>query len=233
MNGASASGGLSFARGFIGFGWVVITLLGPVAIFVTSYGDCFAESCTGRSEVDIALYGLDVVAWFALSMLGLLIVWRPRQARFLAVGVLGLFVVGQSLAGFLGAPAFYDFWILLPAGLALIAGGVIGAWVLAGSAPSWLRGSAGLAAGIGCAAYVLPALTLFGVGSILAGSERGVLFFGVTVAVIAIAVVWWRRSAGRSRRRDLVAAGWLAAGEGPDTPSVDDLDAPPTGDTIV
>ena len=177
---------LSFARGLIAFAWVSIGLIGPVAFFLTWFGDCFAEVCPTATTVDRFVYVFDAVAWIAVGIIGLLVRARPHRVPFATLALLGVAFAGQGVASFLGARGFYAFALILPAALLLIVGGVLG--VRTSSALSLLADrSASAAFGLGCATYVVAYLAFIGIAFAAGGEPIGLL---LTLLVLAIVPLW-------------------------------------------
>jgi hypothetical protein len=182
----TATGRLSFARGLIAFGWVGIGLLGPIAFFLTWFGDCFAEVCPSATTADRFVYGFDAVAWISVGIIGLLVAARPHRVPFATLALLGVAFAAQGIAGFLGARGFYAFGLITPAALLLTVGGVLG--MRTSSALSLLADqSASDAFGLGCTTYVVAYLAFIGIAFAVGGEPIGLL---VTVLVVAVVPLW-------------------------------------------
>ena len=54
------------AIAFVITGWAIYLLLGPLALFLTWYGDCLADPCPSPSRIDEATYVFDVLWWVAV-----------------------------------------------------------------------------------------------------------------------------------------------------------------------
>jgi hypothetical protein len=106
-------------------GWLLLLVSVPVAIFLTWWGDCAADTCPSASVLDRAAYLFDFAAWLVLPALafGTYRGWRPAAIGLL---VIGLVVTGQVVAAILGARGFQAFAIVLPAGALTAAAGIIG-----------------------------------------------------------------------------------------------------------
>ena len=106
-------------------GWLLLMISVPIAIFLTWWGDCVAETCPTASEIDRAAYVFDFAAWLALPALafGAYRGWRPASIGLLAVG---LVIAAQVVAAILGARGFQAFGIVLPAAALIAAAGIVG-----------------------------------------------------------------------------------------------------------
>ena len=113
------------AVGALARGWLLFAIVGSLAVFLTWFGDCRREPCPVASDLDRAIYTLDLVAWLALPALAVLAYrgWRPASAAIL---VIGLAIVAQGLASILGARGFQAFFLVFPAGGLIAIGGVLG-----------------------------------------------------------------------------------------------------------
>jgi len=189
---------LSFAGGLVAFAWVAIAMLGPLAVFLTWYGDCFEEACPAPTNTDLWVYALDGVAWIAVGVIGLFAVARPNRLSFLVLAALGVAFAAQGIAAFLGARGFYGFPIILPAALVLIGGGIAGARALSPVPPQWAEQSTTRAVGLGCATYLVAYLGFPAIALIARGEPVGVLLVALVVSAVAIVVTLYRRlSSGR------------------------------------
>ena len=198
MTEAAAVGRLSFARGLIAFGWVSIGLLGPIAFFLTWFGDCFAEVCPSATTADRLVYGFDAVAWIAVGIIGLLVAARPHRVPFGTLALLGVAFAGQGIAGFLGARGFYAFGLILPAALLLTVGGVLG--VRTSSTLSFLADrSASAAIGLGCATYVVAYLAFVGLVFAAGGEPIGLLMTVLVIAVVPLSITVSRRRRAKEK----------------------------------
>jgi hypothetical protein len=113
------------AVGFAGMGWLLLAVAGPIALFLTWYGDCFSESCPVASGFDRTVYLLDLVSWVAFPVLAFAVYAGRRVAAGVLVA-LGLAIVGQAIGSLAGARGFHAFIIVLPSGALIALGGVLG-----------------------------------------------------------------------------------------------------------
>jgi hypothetical protein len=188
MNDPEMVGRSAFVRGLITFAWLSIALLGPVALFFTWYGDCFAEACPTVTSADRLVYDFDAVAWIAIAIIGLAGARRPHRGAFVALALLGLAFAAQGAAGFLGVPGFYAFGLLLPASAFLILGGVLGS--TGTSARSrWAGRSETSAFELGCATYFVSFFALFGLASAASGQIVGLLLAVLLFALVGVVFV--------------------------------------------
>jgi hypothetical protein len=114
-----------FAIGFAATGWALLALLGPIALFLTWWGDCLSETCPAASGLDRTIYLSDLIGWLVFPALAVAAYrgWRPGWA---AIAVIGFALIGQAMASFLGVRGFNAFAIVLPSGLLIAAGGLLG-----------------------------------------------------------------------------------------------------------
>jgi hypothetical protein len=194
--GARADPATVVAMGFVVAGWALYLLLGPLAVFLTWYGDCLAEPCQVPGALDEAAYVFDVLWWIAFPALAYL---GYRGLRWAWVALLAVAVVLdlQIVAGAIGAPGFDAFAFTLPAAAVMTFGAGLG---LAMSVPR-IRDRAGAAttgqlASIGCLAVVVSIVALQG---FLVGVAGPVLGIPVLMA-IALFVIGVAAYANRDRR---------------------------------
>ena len=118
-------GARGLAVGAMASGWLLFLLVGPLAVFLTWFGDCLREPCPVASDVDRAIYTADLLAWLALPALAFVAYrgWRPASG---AIAVIGLAIVAQGLASILGARGFQAFFLVFPAGGLIAIGGAAG-----------------------------------------------------------------------------------------------------------
>jgi hypothetical protein len=112
------------AVGAVAAGWFLFALVGPVAVFLTWFGDCAREPCPVASQLDRTIYTADLLAWLALPGLAWLAHrgWRLAAAAIVAIG---LAIVAQGFASVIGARGFQTFFLVIPAGgLIMIGGGL-------------------------------------------------------------------------------------------------------------
>lgn len=191
------SDGRPFAHGLVLFGWVSIALLGPIALFLTWYGDCFAEVCPTATTSDGVVYGFDVIAWIAVGLIALLpIPPRYRRRLFGVAALFGLAFAAQGVASLLGVRGFYAFAAILPAATILFIGGVLGARA---TADRWASRSAASAFSLGCATYFVGSSGFFGIASAVAGQPVGLLLAFLVVALVGIVATLSGRFASQRR----------------------------------
>lgn len=118
-------GARGLAVGALASGWLLFLLLGPLALFLTWFGDCSREPCPVASDLDRAIYTADLIAWLALPALALVAYrgWRPASG---AIVVIGAVIVAQGVASILGARGFQAFFLVFPAGGLIAIGGAVG-----------------------------------------------------------------------------------------------------------
>jgi hypothetical protein len=187
----------AIAIGFVVAGWALYLVLGPLAVFITWYGDCLSDPCPVPGTIDQLGYTFDVLWWIAFPAL----VWFAyRGARWAWVALLAIAIVLdlQIVAGILGANGFDAFWFTVPAAAVLTFGAGLG---LAMSLPR-IRDRAGAAtagqlASIGCLAVVVSLIALQGILMGAGGPVVGILVL-MAIALFVIAVAAF---ANRDRRR--------------------------------
>jgi hypothetical protein len=173
---------LSFAGGLVAFAWVAIAVLGPIALFTTWWGDCFAEVCPSPTEVDLWVYRLDVLGWLAVGVLGAVV--RRLRLSFFMLAALGVGFAAQGVAGSLGARAFVAFPVILPAALLLIGGGIAGTEALSPTPPPWADGTTIRAVRLGCFTHFAGYLGLSGIAAVVSGEMLGLLFVALAVTIL-------------------------------------------------
>jgi hypothetical protein len=132
------SGTRGLAVGAIAGGWLLFLIVGPLAVFLTWFGDCPADSCPVASDIDRAIYTADLVAWLAVPGLAFLAHrgWRPAAV---VLAGFGAFIVAQGVAAVLGARGFQAFFLVFPPGGLIAIGGVLGIlgpWIRASTSPT-------------------------------------------------------------------------------------------------
>jgi hypothetical protein len=187
---------LSFARGLIVFAWASIAVLGPLALLLTWYGDCFAEVCPSASTTDRLLYSFDAIAWIAVGIIGIVGRAHPPRGTFVVLGLLGLAFAGQGIAGLVGARSFYAFGIILPAAALVTIGSAFGAFATSARL-RWAEPSLTSALTVGCATYVVSFFGFFGLASAASGQIVGLLLAVAVVAAVGIEIALSRRTARR------------------------------------
>jgi hypothetical protein len=184
MTDAVPSRSLSFAGGMVAFAWVAMAVLGPIALFTTWWGDCFAEVCPYPTQIDLWVYRLDVVGWVAVGILGAIAVVRRHRLSLVVVAALGMGFAAQGAAGFLGARGFSAFPIILPASMLLIGGGIAGARALSATPPPWAAGTTTMAVGLGCQTHFAAFLCFVGISESNSGQLVGLLLIALAVAIL-------------------------------------------------
>jgi hypothetical protein len=192
MNDPSKPEAHPFTNGLIAFAWISIGLLGPIALFLTWYGDCFSTMCPVMTTADRLLYGVDILAWIALGVIGFAAVARPHGATYIALGMLGLFLAGQSLAGLLGVRGLLGFGIIAPAAALLVLASVLGGIGLTRQARPPRR-SATSAFTWGCGIYFVGYFGIFGVASAASGQISGLLLAILLFVLVGVVLVTFRR----------------------------------------
>jgi hypothetical protein len=112
------------AVGAVAGGWFLFALVGPLAVFLTWFGDCVGESCPVASELDRTIYTADLLFWLALPAVAFL-AHRARPVAALVVSGIGLSIVAQGIASVLGARGFQAFFLVIPAGGLIAMGGAL------------------------------------------------------------------------------------------------------------
>ena len=122
---AADLGARGLVVGAMASGWLIFLFVGPMAVFLTWFGDCLRDPCPIASEIDRTVYFADLLAWLALPALAFLAYrgWRPASG---AIAVIGLAIVAQGLASILGARGFQAFFLVFPAGGLIAIGGAVG-----------------------------------------------------------------------------------------------------------
>ena len=186
----------AIAVGFVVAGWALYLVLGPLAVFITWYGDCLSDPCPVPGAIDELAYVFDVLWWIAFPAL----VWFAyRGARWAWVALLAIAIVldVQIVAGILGANGFDAFWFTVPAAAVLTFGAGLG---LAMSLPRFRdragAATAGQLASIGCLAIVVAVIALQGILIGATGPIIGILVL-MAIALFVIAVAAY---ANRDRR---------------------------------
>lgn len=187
MNARVGSKGMAFARGLAVIGWIALMLLGPLALFGTWYGDCFAD-CDVVSPSDLAAYLIDVAAWIAIGVISFVPRVPPVRPAFRLVVACGLLFTIQGLASLIGVRGFVGFWPILPAGIVITLAGVASLDAASASSSRWASRTENDGVALGCLIYVVPFLSWFGAAAISAGN---VLAIGVSASTaIAVLLIW-------------------------------------------
>jgi len=191
----------AIAIGFVVAGWALYLVLGPLAVFITWYGDCVTDPCPGPGAIDELGYVFDVLWWIAFPAL----VWFAyRGARWAWIALLAIAIVLdlQIVAAVVGARGFSAFWITLPAAAVLTFGAGLG---LAMTLPR-IRDRAGAAtagqlASIGCLAVVVAVVALQGLLIGVGGPILGVLILMAIAMFVIVVAAFANRDARRSGPR--------------------------------
>jgi peptidoglycan/LPS O-acetylase OafA/YrhL len=191
------------ALGFAIAAWVLYALLGPIAVFLTWWGDCLDVECPIPGPIDQAAYAFDVIWWLAFPIL-LFFAYRGRRAGWIGLLVIAIVLDLQIVAAAAGARGFSAFAVtLLPAAL-LTFGALLGLAMLVprvrdrpGAA------TAGELAAIVVLAVVVAAVALQGLLVGVGGPVLGIfVIMAVALFVIAVAAYANRnRRAGASQPR--------------------------------
>jgi hypothetical protein len=167
-------------------GWLLLLVSVPVAIFLTWWGDCFAETCPSASDLDRAAYFFDFAAWLVLPALafGAYRGWRPAAIGLLAIA---LGVVAQVVAAILGVRGFQAFAIVVPAGALIAAAGVIALRPALGSGGGDRSTARTGLVGLVILSIVVVAIAFQGVLAGGVGAGQGLLVLvAVSLAVITV-----------------------------------------------
>ena len=186
------------AIGIAAAGWVLLGLAGPVALFLTWWGDCSSRVCAVPTDLDRAVYGFDLAAFLLFPAIAFLAYrgWRPASV---ALVIIGCVVLGQVVASLLGIRAFQAFAVLLPAGALLTLGGVLGLGLLAGRDAEGRPTSTGRElAGLATLAVVVAILAVQG----LAAGGGGPLTGFIVLVAVALTVITIIAFVNRGKRRD-------------------------------
>jgi hypothetical protein len=140
---------IGFALGLLGAAYLGLTLLAPIAVFLSTAGDC-GEVCPGTPPAFSGALWLDAALWVAAGVALLVAARWPRRWLFATQALIGAVLAGQAIAALSDASGLMFLWLLLPGALVAIAGGVAGVRVL-GEPGSRLAGDvpAGLFLGLG------------------------------------------------------------------------------------
>lgn len=191
-----AATGIAF--GFAISAWVLYALLGPVAVFLTWWGDCLEEPCPVPTALDQAIYAFDVLWWLAFPVIAY-VAYRGRQWGWIALLVIAVALDLQVLGALLGARGFSAFALTLPAAAVLTFGALLG---LAMVTPRFRDRPGAAAAGelgaIGCLAVVVAAVALQGFLVGVGGPLVGI----AAIMAIALFVIGLAAYANRHGRRD-------------------------------
>ena len=189
------------AVAFVITGWAIYLLLGPLALFLTWYGDCLADPCPSPSGIDEAVYVFDVLWWIAFPAL---IYFAYRGLRWAWAALLAIAIVLdlQIVAAVVGARGFSAFWFTLPAAAVVTFGAGLG---LAMTLPR-IRDRAGAAtvgqlASIGCLAVVVAVIALQGLLIGVAGPILGVLILMAVAMFVIVVAAFANRDVRRSGPR--------------------------------
>jgi len=113
------------AVGLAAAGWLLFAIAGPVALFLTWWGDCLSESCPVASDLDRTVYLFDLISWLAFPAIAF-VAYRGKRLGSAALVLIGLAVTAQAVAALNGARGFHAFLIVLPSGALIALGGMLG-----------------------------------------------------------------------------------------------------------
>jgi hypothetical protein len=121
------------AVGLAAAGWLLFAIAGPVALFLTWWGDCLSESCPIPSDFDRTVYIFDLVSWLVFPAIAFA-AYRGSRVGSVALVLIGAAIAAQAVASFNGARGFHAFAIVLPSGALIGLGGLVGLQVRTTSA---------------------------------------------------------------------------------------------------
>ena len=186
----------AIALGFAISAWVLYALLGPVAVFLTWWGDCLEEPCPLPTALDQAIYAFDVLWWLAFPFLAFF-AYRGRRWGWIALLVIAVILDLQVFAALVGARGFSAFALTLPAAAVLTFGALLG---LAMLTPRFRDRPGAAAAGelgaIGCLAVVVGIVALQGFLVGVGGPLVGI----AAIMAIALFVIGLAAYTNRHRR---------------------------------
>jgi hypothetical protein len=186
----------AIALGFAISAWVLYAFLGPVAVFLTWWGDCLEEPCPLPTALDQAIYAFDVLWWLAFPFLAFF-AYRGRRWGWIALLVVAVVLDLQVIAALVGARGFSAFALTLPAAAVLTFGALLG---LAMLTPRFRDRPGAAAAGelgaIGCLAVVAAIVALQGLLVGVGGPVVGI----AAIMAIALFVIGLAAYANRHRR---------------------------------
>jgi hypothetical protein len=194
--GGEANAATIVAIGFVVAGWALYVFLGPVAVFLTWYGDCFDEPCPVPGTIDQLAYAFDVLWVLAFPALAYF-AYRGRTWAWAALLAIAVVLDLQLVAAVAGARGFEGFGFTLPAAGLLTFGAAFG---LVMSLPRFRdrpeTATVGELAGIGCLGVIVAIIALQG---FLAGIGGPLVVIGAIMA-IALFVIAVAAYANRDRR---------------------------------
>lgn len=197
---ATRPGGMDPATGVaIGFavaGWALYALLGPLAVFITWYGDCLSEPCDVPGTLDQVAYAFDLLWWLSFPAL-LYFAYRRRQWAWAALVTSAIVLDIQLVAAMAGARGFQGFGFTLPA-VALLTFGTGFGFVMTLPRFRDRPGSdtAGQLAGIGCLGLIVATIAFQGVLVGIGGPLVGIAVL-VAIALFVIAIAAYANRDGR------------------------------------
>jgi hypothetical protein len=197
--GPDAASGI--AIGFALAGWVLYALLGPVAVFLTWWGDCDVDPCAVPGAIDQAAYTFDVLWWLAFPILAYF-AYGGRRWAWAALLAIAVVLDLQLLAAIAGGRGFSGFAVTLPSAALMTFGAGLG---LAMLVPRFRdrpgSSAAGQVAAIGCLAVVAAVVAVQGFLLNLGGPIVWIAAV-VAVALVVIAIAAFvNRDAGAAARR--------------------------------
>lgn len=113
--------------GAIASGWFLFALVGPLALFLTWFGDCFRTTCPVATDFDRTIYTADLIAWIVLPAL-MVLSYRGSRVAAAGAAVIGVGILLQAVASVAGARGFQTFFLVFPAGGLIVIGGVLGSF---------------------------------------------------------------------------------------------------------
>lgn len=195
-NGGAANG---IALGFAIAAWVLYAFLGPLAVFLTWFGDCLEEPCPVPGPVDQAAYVFDVIWWLAFPILAFF-AYRSRRWAWASLLVVAIILDLQLLAAIAGAPGFSAFGLTLPpAGLLTFGAGLGLAMVLPGYGDRPGAAAAGQLGAIGCLGLIVAAVALQGFLVGVGGPVVGIAVL-MAIALFVIGLAAYANRGGRAGR---------------------------------
>ena len=187
------------ALGFAIAAWVLYAFLGPLAVFLTWFGDCFEEPCPVPGPVDQAAYVFDVIWWLAFPILAFF-AYRSRRWAWAALLAVAIGLDLQLLAALAGALGFSAFALTLPPAGLLTFGAGLG---LAMITPRFRDRPGSAAAGelgaIGCLGLIVAAIALQGFVVGVGGPLVGIAVI-MAIALFVIGLAAYANRGGRTGR---------------------------------
>ena len=187
------------ALGFAIAAWVLYAFLGPLAVFLTWFGDCLEEPCPVPGPVDQAAYVFDVIWWLAFPLLAFF-AYRARRWAWASLLFIAIVLDLQLLAAIAGAPGFSAFALTLPpAGLLTFGAGLGLAMLLPGYRDRPGAAATGQLAAIGCLGLIVAAVALQGFLVGIGGPIVGIAVV-MAIALFVIGLAAYANRGGRAAR---------------------------------